>query len=399
MKELKVRLEIVTPLFLGGADPRGEPELRAPSFRGALRFWFRALLGGVLGNDTKRIFEEESKVFGSTESSSSLTVRVKADDLRKKLFSELAEWDENTRKYRRSGIAYLFFSAREEKKKREPERKAFDANQTFWLSVSYHSQLEEAYASLWLLTHLGGLGSRSRRGGGNLQVLELKTAEEVTKELPKLTVNAKTPEELRDELAQGTKLLRQWAAKRFSGSLNPKFDGQPIFAVLHPDYCRIWVVNKVFYAWDEALNEFGLKMQSFRRRCQFDYEKVKAVVEGTGDELQPVERAAFGLPIVFYYRSLDLSATLEGSEHGRRASPLVLRVAKLGNEKYALILIQFINPLLPHNEHLKLRCKKYEKIMLQPDDMVVNKFIEHLENKLAPLLNVNYKGDQNALEI
>lgn len=36
--ELKLTLETVTPLFLGGADPRGAPELRPPSLRGAMRY-------------------------------------------------------------------------------------------------------------------------------------------------------------------------------------------------------------------------------------------------------------------------------------------------------------------------------------------------------------------------
>jgi len=36
-QQLVVQLETVTPLFLGGADPRGEPELRPPAFRGAMR--------------------------------------------------------------------------------------------------------------------------------------------------------------------------------------------------------------------------------------------------------------------------------------------------------------------------------------------------------------------------
>lgn len=43
-RTLTVTLETVTPLFLGGADPRGAPELRAPAFRGALRYWLRATL-------------------------------------------------------------------------------------------------------------------------------------------------------------------------------------------------------------------------------------------------------------------------------------------------------------------------------------------------------------------
>jgi len=43
-----VTLETVTPLFLGGADPRGAPELRAPALRGAMRYWLWTALGGVI---------------------------------------------------------------------------------------------------------------------------------------------------------------------------------------------------------------------------------------------------------------------------------------------------------------------------------------------------------------
>ncbi|MGQ9778178.1 MAG: type III-B CRISPR module RAMP protein Cmr1, partial [Thermodesulfobacteriota bacterium] len=61
MCELKVTLETVTPLFLGGAAPRGAPELRAPSFRGALRYWLRALVGAA-GERSMR--QHEDRLFG-----------------------------------------------------------------------------------------------------------------------------------------------------------------------------------------------------------------------------------------------------------------------------------------------------------------------------------------------
>jgi CRISPR-associated protein Cmr1 len=386
VREFRLTLEIVTPLFSGGADPRGEPELRVPSFRGALRFWFRALLGGVLGNDTQVILTKESGVFGSTESASPVAIRLRANKLVTQSFSELAQ---------KPGVAYLFFSARHTKK--EPERKAFVPRQSFELSILYQSEIKPVYASLWLFSHLGGLGSRSRRGGGNLQVLRSEPAKTISEGLPTLAVGAKTPEELQKELAQGIKLLREWAAKSFNGSVDPRFDGLPSFVVLHPDYCRIWVVNKTFNTWDEALDTWGREMQSFRKRCECDYKKVKDVVEGKGEEMQPIERAAFGLPIVFYYPSLDLSATLQGSEHDRRASPLAIRLIKLAGakEKYALVIMHFINPLLPSDENLKLRYEKnkkeQEKIMLQPTANIVNNFIEQLR-KIEALLEVNYKG-------
>lgn len=385
MKErLKVTLETVTPLFLGGSNPRGEPELRVASFRGVLRFWLRSLLGGVWDSDAEKVFQAESKVFGSTEHASPVILRLEHLQPHFVGYSQLTQ--------NKLGVSYLFFSARETRS--EPERKAlFLQGRPFSLTCQLRPgtkeilPLEAAYASLWLLTHLGGLGTRSRRGGGNLQVKSVEL-NGVTTSLPALTVSAQTPRELQTEIAQGLKQLRQWAAKAFEGSLNPTFKGQPEFDVLHSDYCRIWIVDKTFNSWNEALNEFGSAMQRFRQRYDPDYNNVKAVVQG-GNQLQPVKRAVFGLPMVFYYRSLGgQSATLEGSEHDRRASPLFVRVVKLANGKYLLILLQFINPLLPANEQLKLRHGRREVRGGQPDDTILEEFVTQIDKKLAPRLEV-----------
>jgi hypothetical protein len=65
MPQIDLALETVTPLFLGGADPRGDPELRPASFRGLLRFWFRALVTGVIGDgNLPTLREAEAAVFG-----------------------------------------------------------------------------------------------------------------------------------------------------------------------------------------------------------------------------------------------------------------------------------------------------------------------------------------------
>ncbi|MCX7778481.1 MAG: type III-B CRISPR module RAMP protein Cmr1, partial [Armatimonadetes bacterium] len=251
MKQLKVTLETITPLFLGGANPRGDPELRAPSFRGVMRFWLRALLGGVVGDNPQEIFKRESAVFGSTEHASSVVVRVNHQLPQPVGYSKLTA--------NKTGLAYLLFSARGTRT--EPERTAVPAGKTLELKLQFRSgsqddlSLKAALASLWLLTRFGGVGSRSRRGGGNLQVLSVQG--EVPSSLPSLQLGAKTPGELQEELAKGLSQLREWAAKAFNGSLQPKFSDQPEFDVLHPDFCKIWVVDRTFNKWDEALNEFG----------------------------------------------------------------------------------------------------------------------------------------------
>ncbi|OPX29474.1 MAG: type III-B CRISPR module RAMP protein Cmr1 [Candidatus Omnitrophica bacterium 4484_171] len=44
MKTITFECETITPMFLAGADGR-TPELRPPSIKGAMRFWWRAMNG------------------------------------------------------------------------------------------------------------------------------------------------------------------------------------------------------------------------------------------------------------------------------------------------------------------------------------------------------------------
>ena len=63
--QVEAHYRVTTPLFCGGAEPERQAELRLPSFKGALRFWWRAIAWSTLGGDLKKISEEEAKLFGS----------------------------------------------------------------------------------------------------------------------------------------------------------------------------------------------------------------------------------------------------------------------------------------------------------------------------------------------
>ncbi len=361
LRQVVVTLETVTPLFLGGANPRGEPELRPASFRGALRFWFRALLGGVLGDNPKKVFEWESKIFGDTTHASPLAITIKGPPkLQVVGYSQLVQ--------NKSGLAYLLFSARRIKKG-ESERKAIEQNTSFDLVLRLRNPqdqeaLEASLAALWLLTHLGGLGSRSRRGAGNLQVKQVQGAN--AEGLPSLVVEAQTPEGLCKELSQGLSQLRQWAVKKFQESSTANVNNPSLFDVLHPQVCNVWVVNKEFNDWQEALNQFGETMRRFRRSQDY------------------IQRAVFGLPIVFQHRN----HTLEGSEHVRRASPLIVRVVRLKSGKCALVLTLFSSQFLPPNEKLRLRDRQKEIPLPQPMG-IIEEFLTSISQE-SELLGVSF---------
>ncbi len=388
MAQLEVRLETVTPLFLGGSNPRGAPELRAASFRGVLRFWLRALLGGVLGDrNLDDLRKAEAAVFGSTEAASPVVVRIQSQEIPMIPFSQLAEWDPGQRAYQKPGIAYLFFAARETQQ--EPERRAVQAGTSFQLilseraGVSAKTALRQAYAALWLLTHLGGLGARARRGAGGVQATQVQGQPE---ELPPLTIQATSPKRLQEELRDGLKKLRSLISSQSSG----KVSNPSAFDILHPDVCKIWVINRTFDSWDEALDTIGQAMQQFRNRREPDYSNVKNAVQKGAPLKQPVERAAFGLPIVFYYRSLgDLKGTLKGSNHDRRASPLVIRVVRLANNRFTLVLTQFYAELLPPSERLLLeRGRGSTTTAGLPNLGLIDAFLKELEQKIARRLEV-----------
>ncbi len=389
MQHVRLTLETVTPLFLAGAEPRGAPELRAPSIRGALRFWLRALLGGVMGdNDLDGLRQAEAGVFGSTDAGASPVVTriTNARCGNSVSFSQLAQW--NSKSYGLPGIAYLFFAVRGTK--RERERQALPPKSRFELELGLRAgmnnqqdALSKAYASLWLLTHLGGLGTRSRRGAGSLQVTQVhRNIPDAT--LPPLEVQATTPRGLQKELKVGLLKLRAM----INGTSPVVIHTPSAFDILHPDSCKIWVLDRTFHSWKEALNSLGSHMQQFRLRRSPDYENVKRAIQGQPLE-QPVQRAAFGLPIIFYYRSLrGAKGSLQGERHDRRASPLIVRVTRLANEQYVLVLTFFQAQLLEAGEKLKLKRPKPSAFVPPPDFSIINTFIKETNKNFAPCLEV-----------
>ncbi len=144
---LTVTLETVTPLFLGGADPSGAPELRPPSFRGALRYWLRAALGGVIGDNLEALKRAEAEVFGSTERASKIGVRVAPFSL------PLTE--------KPDGMLRV---------------KGMERGQSFRLTLASRNagdaEWKCAIASLLLLVSFGGAGRRTRRIAGTLRLLD-----------------------------------------------------------------------------------------------------------------------------------------------------------------------------------------------------------------------------------
>lgn len=379
MSAVRITLETVTLLFAGGADPRGEPELRAASVRGVLRFWWRALVAGVIGDkNLETLRQEEAAVFGDTEQGSPVVVRLSGHTHPQPFLP-----NQNQR-----GMNYLLWSMLRTNRQCLPFRAQFTLNvQTRPGASNGGEAFKGALASLWLLAHLGGLGSRSRRGGGSVQVTGALT--DIPTGMPDLRVQAQTPQQLCTELANGLQQLRTLVSARTATptlpSANPEFD------VLHPSCCRIVVLSKQWSTWDQALDEVGQKFQTFRSRRPPDYQNVKDVLSGNTNNLSPVHRAAFGLPIVFYYRSLSgQQGTLEGRTYERRASPLLIRVIRLTNGAHTVVMTVFKAALLEHKGQLTLKQRGHAPVTAAPPDLrLLDTFLNNIGQSI-PLLEVKW---------
>jgi CRISPR-associated protein Cmr1 len=345
------------------------------------------VLGGVIGDRNQAALRQrETAVFGETERGSAITVRI-IDHPDSNNVMELEQ----------PGIGYLWFSMR---RRNAPNRQALAASTACRIELhqrgANNAMLHHAAESLWLVTQLGSLGARSRRGAGSLRIKQV--IEGWPEGVPTPLMQAQTPTELQIVLATGLRQIRQ-SISLWANAVPPASLADTEFDVLHPDACRVWVLDESFDRWQDALEAVGIAMQAFRVRfprndfqdVPDDYANVKSALQG-GELRQPVQRAAFGLPIVFYFTSLrGQRGTLEGNDHDRRSSPLIIRVSQLASGKFVIVLTVFYAKLLPDGERLKLRRQGPPAWVSTPDWTAVDLFLTYIDSAVAPRLEVNFR--------
>jgi CRISPR type III-B/RAMP module RAMP protein Cmr1 len=190
MERLPFKLKLVTPAFVAGAmaedvetelhndgqKPRKRvigmngDGLRIPSLRGVLRFWYRAKEGAVAANLAKR----EALVFGGTETGQGLRILPRLDPQGRSWQGREVEASRGTAK------AYLGYGPMND----VPSRKQFSSYNKFafreaipegtefsFLALGTKSQVAELKRCLLLLHLFGGIGGRSRRGWGSVEVI------------------------------------------------------------------------------------------------------------------------------------------------------------------------------------------------------------------------------------
>ncbi len=176
---------VVTPLFCAGADPN-KPELRVPSFKGALRFWWRALAWARCGRNLAAIRRQEDGLFGSAaggQSRVSMRFAQTAGSPEPILVRQVLEAPgtdvpvgEGAR-YLGYGLMEAFPSRKKGTKAGELTRACLRAPFEFTVQMRGRDlngpELESLENALIALGTLGGMGAKSRKGYGSMVLRSL----------------------------------------------------------------------------------------------------------------------------------------------------------------------------------------------------------------------------------
>jgi len=176
MYKITFECEVITPMFLAGADGK-TPELRAPSIKGALRFWWRAM-NGHLPIDVLR--KKEAEIFGGSgenEGKSKFNIRISHGNIESDGYQPLPHHDnsdfcnKNKCKRNKYGNCYKTFKL-----------SAIQPEANFTVEFCLHNRTniiaKEKLKNLFILTSiLGSLGKRSRRGFGNFKINQIDNTE------------------------------------------------------------------------------------------------------------------------------------------------------------------------------------------------------------------------------
>lgn len=411
MKECSFDIEFITPLFMSGADQQ-DVELRAPSIKGVMRYWFRAMMGKILNDDFCRLREIEGDLFGNTKDEKSATASKFGIETRL-LDMKNAHFDFIQQRGEFAGLRYLGFPF-------YPPKKSAQARP----AISVHSKCRSNFilrqtcsdveaqviiATFWLLANLGNIGSRSRRGFGSFRVIN--QAKDI------FGFNFKIPPEIKDVpgylkngIQQAEKIFNDFATHY------PKINGHKSDPDALPQFDSFskWsglvLTSANWTDWSQALDSIGSSLRKFRleqadmpgrptanrpgysskpKQIAPTQDYVRVVRGFLQGKQQPPEadfvHDIFGLPILYKPYKSNLVATLKfeinGESGERRASPLIIHPI-LSEKQYGILVHLFESQFIPSGAREMLISGNNKLPIIKADYSILKKdFFSFLKNQ------------------
>ena len=368
-REIGITCRFIAPVFGGGVDPK-QPDpvtpVRVPSIRGQLRFWWRATHADLSLSELRR---REELIFGGVHGDkptpSAVAVTVTKQPSRPRRLEVFVRGNAFELVHKSlTALAYGAFPLRGS----APER-AHDAlfiyEAPFEISLRFRPvaglQVEdEVRRALWAWLHFGGLGGRTRRGFGALELVSARGWE-----LPSIEAGWPT-ERRRDEVEWPVLPRSAGEVGRAPRKLANGRDAQE----------RLLDLLRRMRQGD-----LGRKPNQPRPGRSYWPEpdalrKVHGITSGRhstpihSPRIDKFPRAAFGTPIIFQFKTepgerepLDTTlvptARVEGkvTPLHRLASSLVLRPHAVGDGAYEAMAVRLVHPA-PHGWGLLEKLEK-----------------------------------------
>lgn len=340
---------LTTPMFCAGAN-QDAAELRPASFKGVLRFWYRALALGQCGGDWKKVREAESRLFGSTSTGQAQVLLSMA------VLSAVKEIPKLTKI--EGGFAYLAGQGLTKYIKDAgmvTQRSAIAPGARFVVTCLFRKHddkdVEAVRNSLIAVGLLGGLGARARRGFGSLTLEKLERTKGRPSEKP-------TPEAswTVDDIPQ---TLRAFLPT------NPLLSKSIEYTAISTDSRFMLLPGNAGETAEQLLERVGrafLRYRSYGREIngkrlvagqpslkifEPDHNAMLRVATRRGGIVQNVQapaRTVFGLPHNYFFSSLrkpEAIVDVQGNGEQRRASPLFFHVHQSA-EGFPTVIIAFL---------------------------------------------------------
>jgi CRISPR-associated protein Cmr1 len=342
MTKLKAYFRIVTPLFMSGANPQSA-ELRVPSIKGVLRFWWRALALGRLGS-VDSVRADEARIFGSIKGQSSVKLRLsppkKISRLKKK--STLEYNDGGT--VVGEGARYLGYGVIEASGAliRSCIEYPLEGGmlELLFRPNTPKDDIKSVEAALVAMGLFGAIGSRSRNGYGSFNLTSLTRDDEAK---PVFTM----PSDLNG--------LKETILSLFGANNQYKitpYHGCPPYTAFS-EMTRIDIIDE----GDDPLkllNSIGEKMMDYRSYLKSktfydDHHLLRAAINGI--VTNHPRRIVFGLPNNYHFHDGE-KPIVKPKTYDRRASPLFIHIQQLNKNQYAAITSIFPADFLPNGEKI-----------------------------------------------
>ena len=340
---IDVTYRVVTPLFCASVD-QDLPELRLPSFKGVLRYWWRALAWARYDGDLRVLRRREDRLFGSADAGQSrillrLTPATNPETVAKDTVLTVSASSSRAvgdgARYLGYGLMEAFASSRKGTRAGQLQRACLrspvDSPFDFTVQIRARGLDDRELASLTdaliALGMLGGMGARSRRGYGSLALQSLRVDDRETWHAPTSA----------DELCERIAALRP--IRNGGGTALPAFtavSNETRHVLVSSDKENpVELLDLVgrefvrFRSWGHRGTVFG---QPSERNFEDDHDLMK---DRRQRKTHP-RRIAFGLPHNYGKRD-DEKVGPWDKALDRRASPLFIHLHRCGGQPVAVL--------------------------------------------------------------